>query len=98
MAIQEGEKIPAGTIKHKTAEGIEDISTDQLFSGKKVVLFALPGAVPPLPPPRFGRKQGAELRDNGGGEHGGQQAQEALDHCEQMIDGWSRTMQGMGLA
>ena len=47
MAIQEGEKIPAGTLKHKTAEGIEDISTDQLFSGKKVVLFALPGAFTP---------------------------------------------------
>ncbi len=47
MAIQEGERIPAATVKHKTAEGIEDISTDELFSGKKVVLFALPGAFTP---------------------------------------------------
>ena len=47
MAIQEGERIPAATLKHKTAEGIEDISTDELFSGKKVVLFALPGAFTP---------------------------------------------------
>jgi peroxiredoxin len=47
MAIQEGERIPAATLKHKTAEGIEDIGTDELFSGKKVVLFALPGAFTP---------------------------------------------------
>ena len=47
MAIQEGERIPAATLKHKTAEGIADISTDELFSGKKVVLFALPGAFTP---------------------------------------------------
>jgi peroxiredoxin len=47
MAIQEGERIPAATLKHKTAEGIEDIGSDQLFSGKKVVLFALPGAFTP---------------------------------------------------
>ncbi len=47
MAIREGERIPVATLKHKTAEGIEDISTDELFSGKKVVVFALPGAFTP---------------------------------------------------
>ena len=47
MAIREGERVPIGTLKHQTADGIEDLSSDQLFSGKKVVLFALPGAFTP---------------------------------------------------
>ena len=47
MAIQVGDKVPNGTLKIVTADGIEDRTTDQLFSGKKVVLFALPGAFTP---------------------------------------------------
>ena len=47
MTIQVGEKIPALTLQHKTDEGVIDISTDEIFSGKKVVLFALPGAFTP---------------------------------------------------
>ena len=47
MAIQVGDKLPAATLKVPTADGIEDRSTDQLFGGKKVVLFSVPGAFTP---------------------------------------------------
>lgn len=44
MAIQAGEKIPDVTIK---TSGMKDLSTGELCSGKKVVLFAVPGAFTP---------------------------------------------------
>ena len=47
MSIKAGERMPAGTFKTTTAEGRRDISTDELFKGKKVVLFAVPGAFTP---------------------------------------------------
>ncbi len=47
MAIQTGDKIPACTLKTMGAEGPADITTDEIFSGKKVLLFALPGAFTP---------------------------------------------------
>jgi len=47
MSIQVGEKIPSLTLQHKPDEEVADISTDEIFSGKKVALFALPGAFTP---------------------------------------------------
>ena len=47
MTIQVGDKIPAATLKCVTPEGPKDISTDDFFRGKKVVLFAVPGAFTP---------------------------------------------------
>jgi glutaredoxin/glutathione-dependent peroxiredoxin len=47
MAIAVGEKIPSAKLKTMTAEGPKDISTDDIFNGKKVVLFAVPGAFTP---------------------------------------------------
>lgn len=47
MAISSGDKIPAVTLKHMTAKGPADISTKDIFDGKKVVLFAVPGAFTP---------------------------------------------------
>ncbi len=47
MPIQVGEKVPSLTLYHKTADGVAEISTDEIFNGKKVVLFALPGAFTP---------------------------------------------------
>lgn len=47
MAISIGDKIPAVTLKTMTAEGPVDISTRKIFAGKKVVLFAVPGAFTP---------------------------------------------------
>ena len=44
MAIQEGEKIPDVTLK---TTDMKDITTQDLFAGKKVVLFAVPGAFTP---------------------------------------------------
>ena len=47
MSIKVGDRIPNVTLSHMTADGPADISTDEIFAGKKVVLFALPGAFTP---------------------------------------------------
>lgn len=47
MTIQVGDKIPEGTLMTMTADGPKSVSTDEIFSGKKVVLFAVPGAFTP---------------------------------------------------
>ena len=47
MTIQVGDKIPQSTLFQMTDDGIKKISSNELFSGKKVVLFALPGAFTP---------------------------------------------------
>lgn len=47
MTIKVGDKIPSVTLKHMDASGAKDITTDELFKGKKVVLFAVPGAFTP---------------------------------------------------
>ena len=47
MTVQVGDKVPSATFKVMTADGPQDMSTDEVFSGKKVVLFAVPGAFTP---------------------------------------------------
>ena len=47
MSIKTGETIPEASFKQMTSDGIVDISTRELFEGKKVVLFAVPGALTP---------------------------------------------------
>lgn len=47
MAIQVGDKLPSGKLNIMGQEGPTDISTDDIFNGKKVVLFAVPGAFTP---------------------------------------------------
>ena len=47
MTIQTGEKLPSVDLQYKDADGVQTISSDDLFGGKKVVLFALPGAFTP---------------------------------------------------
>jgi glutaredoxin/glutathione-dependent peroxiredoxin len=47
MAIQPGETMPVGKLKTMTKDGPQDLSTDQLFKGKTVVLFSVPGAFTP---------------------------------------------------
>jgi len=47
MAIKAGERMPAGKFKRMTKEGPKDITTDELFKGKTVALFAVPGAFTP---------------------------------------------------
>jgi peroxiredoxin len=47
MAIKAGDRMPSGTLKTMTKDGPKDITTDDLFKGKKVVLFSVPGAFTP---------------------------------------------------
>ncbi len=47
MTISVGDAIPQGTLKRLGETGIEDVSTDDLFKGRKVILFGLPGAYTP---------------------------------------------------
>ena len=47
MQIQIGDSLPAIDLKTPGAEGPEVINTGDIFAGKKVVLFALPGAFTP---------------------------------------------------
>ena len=47
MTINVGDKIPSVTLKQLTPEGVKEFATDEIFRGKKVVLFAVPGAFTP---------------------------------------------------
>ena len=47
MTIQVGDRIPEGELAHMGAEGIETLTTGDLFDGKRVVLFSVPGAFTP---------------------------------------------------
>ena len=47
MTIKVGESIPSMKLMMATAEGPKETSTDDIFKGKKVVLFAVPGAFTP---------------------------------------------------
>lgn len=47
MTISVGDKLPAATFKVKTDEGAKDMTTAEIFGGKKVVLFGVPGAFTP---------------------------------------------------
>lgn len=47
MTIKVGDRVPAGTFGIMTASGPGSLSTDDLFRGKKVILFSVPGAFTP---------------------------------------------------
>ena len=47
MTIAVGDKLPEATFKVRTPEGLKDVTTQELTAGKKVVLFAVPGAFTP---------------------------------------------------
>ncbi|MEQ8695177.1 MAG: peroxiredoxin [Bauldia litoralis] len=47
MSISVGDKIPAVKLKTMTAEGMAEVDTSEFFKGKKVVMFAVPGAFTP---------------------------------------------------
>ena len=47
MTIKVGDKIPSAKLRVMSSEGPKEVTTDDLFKGKKVVLFALPGAFTP---------------------------------------------------
>ena len=45
--IKAGDKLPAATFTAVTAEGRKPMTTDDVFAGKTVALFAVPGAFTP---------------------------------------------------
>ena len=47
MSISVGDKLPEAKFKEKTSEGMQEVTTSDVFAGKKVVLFAVPGAFTP---------------------------------------------------
>ena len=47
MTIKVGDTMPKGQFTRMGANGPEPVSTDDLFRGKKVVLFSVPGAFTP---------------------------------------------------
>lgn len=47
MAVKVGDRVPSATFKIMTGEGPKDITTDEIFKGKKVAFFAVPGAFTP---------------------------------------------------
>ena len=44
MTIKTGDRLPAATFRVMTADGVQAKTTDDIFKGKKVALFAVPGA------------------------------------------------------
>jgi peroxiredoxin len=47
MTIKVGDKVPAVNFRVLTAEGPKEMTSDELFKGKKVAFFAVPGAFTP---------------------------------------------------
>ena len=48
MPIEPGDAVPPATLKQMTEDGIKDVDLETLLSGKKVILFGLPGAYTPV--------------------------------------------------
>lgn len=47
MTLKAGDRLPDATFRTMTADGVKEVSTSEMFSGKKVVLFGTPGAFSP---------------------------------------------------
>ena len=47
MTIKVGDKLPDVKLTQATAEGPNPVTTDEVFKGRKVALFAVPGAFTP---------------------------------------------------
>ncbi|CAN7565414.1 peroxiredoxin [Phenylobacterium sp. LjRoot225] len=47
MTIKVGDKLPSVKLSEATAEGPKPVTTDEVFKGKRVALFAVPGAFTP---------------------------------------------------
>lgn len=47
MTISVGDKLPEATLKTMTADGVKELTIADIFAGKKVVLFGVPGAFTP---------------------------------------------------
>jgi len=62
MTIQIGDRLPDITVKQITPSGTQDVTTESLFKGRTVALFAIPGAFTPtctsVHLPGFSQKMG----------------------------------------
>ena len=47
MTIAVGERVPEAGFKTKTPDGVKTVTTEELFTGRTVVLFGVPGAFTP---------------------------------------------------
>ena len=47
MSVSKGDTLPSSTLRELTENGPEQVSTDDIFKGKRVMLFAVPGAFTP---------------------------------------------------
>lgn len=47
MTIAIGDTLPPATLKEKTSDGVTDIDLQEFLKGRKIVLFAVPGAFTP---------------------------------------------------
>lgn len=47
MPIEPGQRVPSLTLKRATESGDQDVDPSQLFAGKHVILFTVPGAFTP---------------------------------------------------
>ncbi len=47
MTIKVGDRIPSATLGRMTADGPGEVSTEEYFKGRRVALFAVPGAFTP---------------------------------------------------
>ncbi len=45
--IKKGDQLPSANLQRLSAEGMQNLNNDDLFKGKKVILFAVPGAFTP---------------------------------------------------
>ena len=52
MSIAKGDRLPEATFRVMEPDGIKTLITSDVFAGKKVVLFAVPGAFTPDLPSR----------------------------------------------
>ncbi|HVC53901.1 MAG TPA: peroxiredoxin [Stellaceae bacterium] len=44
MTIKVGDKVPSVTLRFLAPDGVKAVSSDEFFAGRKVAVFALPGA------------------------------------------------------
>ena len=47
MAIGVGDRLPDAKFRRVTPEGVKEVTTADVFAGKRVLLFAVPGAFTP---------------------------------------------------
>ena len=68
MAVQVGDKLPEATFSAASADGPKPMTTHDVFAGKRVALFAVPGAFTPTCSARHlpgFKDKGAELKAKG---------------------------------